>query len=168
MSFKELNLNEIEKINPFNLIGDDWMLITSGNEKNFNTMTASWGGLGVLWNKKVAFSFVRPQRYTFEFMEENEFFTLSFFDAKHKDALRLCGRKSGRDCNKVKEAGLTPFFEDSAPCFEEAKIVLICKKIYSQFISPECMIDKSLEKNYENKDYHKMFIGEILKCLVRD
>lgn len=168
MSFKELNLNEIEKINPFNLIGNDWMLITSGNEENFNTMTASWGGLGVLWNKKVAFSFVRPQRYTFEFMEENELFTLSFFDAKHKDALRLCGRKSGRDCNKVKEAGLTPFFKDNAPCFEEAKMVLVCKKIYSQFISPECMIDKSLEKNYENKDYHKMFIGEILKCLVRD
>ena len=168
MSFKELNLNEIEKINPFNLIGNDWMLITSGNEENFNTMTASWGGLGVLWNKKVAFSFVRPQRYTFEFMEENELFTLSFFDAKHKDALRLCGRKSGRDCDKVKEAGLTPFFEDNTHCFEEAKMVLVCKKIYSQFISPECMIDKSLEKNYENKDYHKMFIGEILKCLVRD
>lgn len=168
MSFKELNLNEIEKINPFNLIGNDWMLITSGNEENFNTMTASWGGLGVLWNKKVAFSFVRPQRYTFEFMEENELFTLSFFDAKHKDALRLCGRKSGRDCDKVKEAGLTPFFEDNTPCFKEAKMVLVCKKIYSQFISPECMIDKSLEKNYENKDYHKMFIGEILKCLVRD
>lgn len=168
MSFKELNLNKIEKINPFNLIGNDWMLITSGNQKNFNTMTASWGGLGILWNKKVAFSFVRPQRYTFEFMEENELFTLSFFDAEHKDALRLCGRKSGRDCDKVKEAGLTPFFEDNAPCFEEAKMILVCKKIYSQFINPECMIDKSLEKNYENKDYHKMFIGEILKCLVRD
>ena len=168
MSFKELSLNEIENINPFNLIGNDWMLITSGSKENFNTMTASWGGLGVLWNKKVAFSFVRPQRYTFEFMEKNELFTLSFFDSEHKDALKLCGRKSGRDCNKVKEAGLKPIFKDDAPYFEEAKIVLVCKKIYSQFISPECMIDKSLEKNYENKDYHKMFIGEILKCLVRD
>lgn len=168
MSFKELNLNEIENINPFNLIGNDWMLITSGSKENFNTMTASWGGLGVLWNKKVAFSFVRPQRYTFEFMEKNELFTLSFFGSEYKDALKICGRKSGRDCNKIKEAGLTPIFKDDAPCFEEAKIVLICKKIYSRFISPECMIDKSLEKNYENKDYHKMFIGEILKCLVRD
>lgn len=166
MNFENVNLSNLENLNPFNLIGNDWMLITSGKKENFNTMTASWGALGVLWNKKVAFCFVRPQRYTFEFMEENENFTLSFFEDRYKDALKICGRKSGRDCDKVKEANLTPCFSDGGIYFKEAKMVLVCKKIYSQFINPECIIEKDLEKNYEMKDYHKMFVGEIKECLV--
>ena len=168
MSFKNVNLNSLDVVNPFKLIGEDWMLITSGDEKNFNTMTASWGGLGVLWNKNVAFSFVRPQRYTFEFMEKSDTFSLCFFDDEYKGSLKICGTKSGRNSDKVKEAGLNSFFEMGTPCFKEAKLILVCKKIYNQFIDPNCIVDESFNKNYEMKDYHKMFIGEIIKCMVRD
>lgn len=168
MNFEKVNLNEIESINPFRLIGNDWMLITAGSSNDFNTMTASWGGLGVLWNKKVAFCFVRPQRYTFEFLEKNEGFTLSFFEDKYKAALGICGKLSGRNCNKIKEASLTPCQGSGGDIyFKEAKMVLACKKIYAQFVSPECLLEKELEKNYEMKDYHKMFVGEIKECLVR-
>ena len=168
MSFKSVNPNDLEKINPFNLIGNDWMLVTAGEKNNFNTMTASWGTVGVLWNKNIASCFVRPQRYTFKFLEENEIFSLSFFDEKYKDALKICGTKSGRDCNKINLAGLTPIFDEKTPYFKESKMILICKKIYTQYIDPKYMIDENLESNYKLKDYHKMFVGEIIKCLVED
>lgn len=168
MSFKSVNPNDLEKINPFSLIGNDWMLVTAGEKNNFNTMTASWGTVGVLWNKNIASCFVRPQRYTFKFLEENEIFSLSFFDEKYKDALKICGTKSGRDCNKINLAGLTPIFDEKTPYFKESKMILICKKIYTQYIDPKCMIDENLESNYKLKDYHKMFVGEIIKCLVED
>ena len=163
---KKLLLQNLEY--PFELIGTDWMLITAGDKNKFNTMTASWGTLGVLWNKKIATCFVRPQRYTFEFIEKQNYFSLSFFNSSYKDALKLCGTKSGRDIDKVKETGLTPCFEESAPYFSEAHTTLVCKKIYSDFISPKCIIDKSIESNYQNKDYHKMYIGEIIKCVVKE
>ncbi len=168
MGFKSINLNDFEKINPFNLIGNEWMLITAGGKNNFNTMTASWGTMGVLWNKNIVSCFVRPQRYTFKFLEENEIFSISFFDGKHKDALKICGTKSGRDCDKINLAGLTPIFDEKAPYFKESKMTLICKKIYAQYVDPKCMIDENLESNYKLKDYHKMFVGEIIKCLVED
>lgn len=167
MSYVEISANDISA-NPFKLIGSDWMLITAGNEKNYNTMTASWGGVGVLWNKNVAFSFVRPQRYTLEFLEREDYFTLSFFNDKYKSALSFCGSHSGRDVNKTEQTGLTPNFSEDAPFFDEAKLVLVCKKVYGQFLTPESFIDLELEKNYSNKDYHKMFIGEIVKVLVKD
>ncbi len=167
MGLKEIDIKDFS-VKPFSLIGDEWMLITSGDEKGYNTMTASWGGVGVLWNKNVAFSFIRPQRYTFEFVEKNEYYTLSFYPDNMKQALTLCGRKSGRDCNKVKEAGLSPIFNEKAPYFEGAKLVLICKKLYNQFFTPECFVEKELEINYPNKDYHKMYIGEIVKALINE
>lgn len=165
MKFDSISPNNLKE-NPFDLIGKDWMLITAGNREKFNTMTASWGGIGVLWNKNVSFSFVRPDRYTFEFLEKEDFFTLSFFKEKYRDSLLICGEKSGANSDKIKESGLTPNFEKKAPYFEEAKIVLICKKIYAQFIKPEFFIDDNLESFYPEKDYHKMFIGEIVKTLV--
>lgn len=167
MGLKEIDIKDFS-VKPFSLIGDEWMLITSGDEKSYNTMTASWGGVGVLWNKNVAFSFIRPQRYTFEFVEKNEYYTLSFYPDNMKQALTICGRKSGRDCNKVKEAGLSPIFNEKAPYFEGAKLVLICKKLYNQFLTPECFVEKELEINYPNKDYHKMYIGEIVKALINE
>lgn len=167
MSFKKVDLKNLE-INPFTAIGDEWMLLTAGDKEKFNTMTVSWGGLGVLWNKKVSFCFVRPQRYTFEFTEKSDYYSLSFYDSKYKDALKICGTKSGRDIDKVKETGLTPNLSEFAPYFEEAKIILICKKMYSQFIDPKCMIDDKIENNYPNKDYHKMYVGEIVECLVKE
>ncbi len=166
-SFKEIKPEELDK-NPFKTIGRDWLLLSAGDEAKFNTMTVSWGGVGVLWNKNVVFTFIRPQRYTLGFVEEEEYFTLSGFGSDFRRELTLCGTKSGRDIDKVKESGLTPAFDKEAPYFEEASLVLVCKKLYKQDFSPECFIDPSLDaSNYAAKDYHKMFIGEIVRVLVK-
>ena len=166
-TFKEITPSEITN-NPFDLIGKDWALVTSGNSDKFNTMTVSWGGVGIMWGKPVTYTFIRPQRYTFEFMEKNGYFSMSFFDETQRDALKFCGSKSGRDCDKVKETGLTPAFtEDGVPYFEEAKLVLVCKKMYSQFLNEESIEDtESVAKWYDN-DYHKMYVSEITKVLVK-
>lgn len=154
--------------NPFELIGEKWMLVTSGGRNDFNMMTASWGGVGVLWKKNVTFTFIRPQRYTYEFMEKNDFYTLSFFDDDYKKALTVCGTVSGRDQNKVEASGLTPVHNFDTTYFDEAKMVLVCKKIYAQNVDPKSFLDESIEKEYVNYDYHKMYVGEIVKVLVRD
>lgn len=156
--------------NPFKLIGSDWGLVTAGSAERFNTMTVSWGGVGILWNKPVAFTFIRPQRYTFEFLEEGAFFTLSFFDEQYRRALSLCGTKSGRNVDKVAETGLTPAFtEDGVPFFEEARLVLVCKKQYAQFLNEESVLDSALLKHYEGEGdgYHKLYISEIVEVLSR-
>lgn len=166
-NFKEINALELNQ-NSFKLIGKDWMLVTAGTEEKYNTMTASWGGVGILWNKNIAFSFIRPQRYTIEFMENNDYYTLSFFTDEYKKELTFCGRNSGRDCDKAKETGLTTLFNEQAPYFEQAKLVLVCKKLYVQDMTSDSFIDKSLiEKNYPNNDFHKVFIGEIVKVLTK-
>lgn len=167
-SFKEIKPEEITQ-SPFEMIGKDWMLLSAGNKESFNTMTVSWGGVGVLWNKNVVFTFIRPQRYTLGFVDNEAYFTLSGFGKDFRKELALCGSKSGRDVDKVKETGLTPSFDESAPYFDEAKIVLVCKKLYKQDFSPECFIDETLDSaNYAARDYHKMFIGEIVKVLVKE
>lgn len=168
MSFKEIDIKEL-KLSPFEKIGKQWMLITAGNEDSFNTMTASWGGLGVLWNKNVAFTFIRPSRYTFEFCEKEEYFTLTFFPEEYRKALSFCGSKSGRDVDKCKETGLTPVFLSEAPYFEEAELVLICKKLYAQDMDKACICDGAVNTNYgENEPMHKMYVGEIVKALVKE
>ena len=155
--------------NPFKLVGNDWMLITAGAPDSYNTMTASWGGFGVLWNKKVCFCVVRPVRYTYEFIERADNFTLTFFDEKYRGALNLCGSKSGRDIDKAAETGLTPVPGklSGTTSFAEARMVLECKKLYFQDINPEHFIDQSIDDNYPQKDYHRMYIGEIVNCLVK-
>jgi flavin reductase (DIM6/NTAB) family NADH-FMN oxidoreductase RutF len=134
----------------------------------FNTMTASWGGLGVLWERKVATCYIRPTRHTFGFVEQALQFTLSFFDEKHRKALTYCGTHSGRDTDKVKGAGLTPVKEGGFVYFLEARLVLACRKIYYQDIGPERFLDPRIEGMYPQKDYHRMYIGEIVKCLVQE
>ena len=153
--------------NVFKLIGKDWMLITGGTPEGFNTMTASWGGMGVLWDKKVCFSVVRPTRYTYEFLERNPVYTLSFFPKRYRNALTLCGTKSGRDVDKVLESGLTPLFDGDAVFFKEARLVLECRKIYFQDITPSNFGDAGIERFYPEKDYHRMYVGEIVRCLAR-
>lgn len=165
--FRELTPKDI-KNNPFELIGDDWALVTSGTKEKFNTMTVSWGGVGIMWGKPVTFTFIRPQRYTFEFMEKNDCFTMCFFDKSMRDALKFCGSKSGRDYDKVKETGLTPVFaEDGIPYFEEAKLVLVCKKMYAQFLTEENIIDGEQVQKWYSGDYHKMYVSEIVKVLTK-
>ncbi len=165
--FNEVS-SESLSINPFTQIGKEWMLITSGDKNNWNTMTASWGGLGVIWHKNVSFVFVRYSRYTYGFMEKNNTFTLSFFSKSYKGALSYCGSHSGRDVDKAAETGLSPFpVTESDVSFKEAKLILVCKKLYAGGINPEDFIDSSVSENYKTKDYHKMYIGEIEKAFTR-
>jgi len=154
--------------NPFKLIGKDWMLITAGSMDSFNSMTASWGGFGVLWNRDVATVYVRPSRYTYEFIEREKYFTLSFFDKRYRQALDICGSKSGRDSDKVKEAGLSPMKTASGLlAFSEAQTVIECSKLYYQDMDPSHFLEGFIAKNYDGRDYHRMYIGEIMNILVK-
>ncbi|MBQ7828036.1 MAG: flavin reductase family protein [Clostridia bacterium] len=154
--------------NLISMIGDRWMLVTAEKDGKANTMTASWGGAGVMWNKPSAFVFIRPQRYTFEFIEESDTLTLSFFHEKYRDALKLCGSVSGRDRDKIAEAGLTLTHRNGMPCFEEAEITLFCRKRYAQLLNEESVCDPSVKNNYAAGDYHKMYICEIVVAEVRE
>lgn len=154
--------------NPFRLIGRDWMLITAGAGTAFNTMTASWGGLGVLWDKNVAFCFVRPTRYTFEFMERAETFSLSFFPEQYRKVLSYCGSHSGKHVDKVRHCGITPVkgsIDDVY--FAEARLVLECRKIYYTDVNPSAFLAQTLCDIYPEHDYHRMYVGEIAKVLTR-
>lgn len=154
--------------NPFELIGREWCLISAGNRSAHNTMTASWGGLGILWNKEVATCYIRPQRYTKEFVDREDMFTLSFFPEEYRSALNLCGSVSGRDHDKPAEAGLTPLFVDGTVTYEEASLVLICKKLYAQPMEKGCFTDETVYgRNYPQGDLHTMYIGEIVKVLKK-
>ena len=153
--------------NVFKLIGADWMLITAGTEDGWNTMTASWGGLGVLWGKNVSFCFVRDTRYTYEFMNAHDLFTLSFFDEKYRHALDYCGSHSGREVDKAVETGLTPAFIDGSVSFDQARLVMVCRKLYFQDLVSENFVDPQIQDFYAKRDYHRIYIGEIKTCYSR-
>ena len=156
------------KDNVFSLIGDKWMLITAGTAENCNTMTASWGGLGVIWGAPSATCYIRPQRYTKEFVDREEYFTLTFFGEDYRKQLALCGSKSGRDIDKVKECGFTvKTAACGAPYFEEAELVLVCRKRFAQEMDADKMPQDVKEKWYPNQDYHTLYIGEIVEALVK-
>jgi flavin reductase (DIM6/NTAB) family NADH-FMN oxidoreductase RutF len=156
--------------NLFQLLDDDWMLITAGNKSSFNTMTASWGSFGMLWQKPVATIFVRPHRFTYGFIESSPSFTLSFFTSKYKQILNYCGQKSGKDVDKVKETELTPLYLPTGNvAFSEARLILDCKKLYSDDLKSDRFISKELiHKHYPSHDFHKMYIAEITKCYLAD
>lgn len=162
--FKEIAAKEL-KDNVFDLIGNQWMLVTAGKKDKFNTMTASWGAMGILFNKPIAILFIRPQRYTFEFLEKEEEFTLTVLPEEYRNALMICGRKSGRDCDKVAEAGLTAIETEAGNmAFAEGKLVMECKKIYGDFLDAKAFVDTSLiAPNFPNDDFHKVYIAEIKK-----
>ena len=166
----EKNIREFSG-SPFERIGTEWMLITAGDiqsdKGNWNTMTAAWGGLGVLWKKDVAFMFIRPSRHTYDFANKAQILTLSFFGESCRDALDICGKKSGRDTDKAQVSGLTPVFFTDGPIaglvsFKEARDIIVCKKIYTQDLDPSLFLCDEIEKNYNGTDYHRMFIGEII------
>ena len=164
---KEINIKELKE-SAVSLFDDRWALITAGNAESYNTMTASWGALGELWNKDVCFCFIRPQRYTYEFIEREDYFTVSIFPDEYKKALSYCGRFSGRDVDKAKETGLTPCCVGNSVSFEQAEIVLLCKKLAFQDIKPEGFLDETIDSScYPAKDYHRMYIGEIVSCFVK-
>ena len=165
--FKKIAPKELKE-NPFSLIGDKWMLITAGTEERCNTMTASWGGLGVIWGAPAATCYIRPQRYTKEFIDQEEYFTLTFFGEEYRKALSLCGSKSGRDIDKVKECGFTvKTAEWGAPYFEQAELVLVCRKRFAQALDAKNIPQEIREKWYPEKDYHTLYIGEIVEVLQK-
>lgn len=165
-TFHEMTPEQLTKT-PFQMIGKEWMLVTAKKEEQVNTMTASWGGLGVMWGKNVAFVVIRPQRYTKEFIDASDSFSLSFLDGTYKEKLNYLGTVSGRDEDKIAKAGLTVKEENAVPYFAEANTVLICKKLYQQEYQKECFLDSSIcERWYPNSDYHTMYIAEIEKVLV--
>ena len=164
---KEINVRDIKE-SPVELIADGWGLVTAGNEEKFNTMTVSWGALGEIWGKDAAFIFVRPQRYTYECLEKEDIFTLSFYGAEYKDALRLCGRVSGRDCDKAAKAGLSVASDGEAVYPAEARLVIKCKKIAVQSLDNSGFIDTTIEENYKNSDYHYIYVGEIEKVIEKN
>jgi flavin reductase (DIM6/NTAB) family NADH-FMN oxidoreductase RutF len=167
MSFKELKPEELQK-NPFQMIGKEWLLVTAEKDGKTNTMTASWGGVGVMWGKDVAFIVLRPQRYTKEFVDAGETFSLSVLDESYRSTYSYLGKVSGREEDKIAKSGLTVCHDASAPYFAEANTVLVCRKLYVQAYEPDCFLAKELdEKWYPNKDYHTMYIAEIEKVLVK-
>ena len=163
--WKEISPFETE--NALKLIGKDWMLITVNDGDKVNAMTASWGCMGILWRKPVAFCFIRPQRHTFGLTESADRFSLCFMEEKYRDALTLCGKLSGKDHDKLKEAELSSEKIDGVPVISEARMAIICRKIYADLIKEEAFIDRSFLADYTAKDYHKMYILEIEKVLVK-
>lgn len=168
MEFKEISVNELNE-NVFNMIGQKWMLVTAAKSKQeVNTMTASWGGLGIMWGKPVAFIFIRPQRYTKEFIEASDTLSLTFFDETYRKKLSYLGSVSGRDEDKIKAAKLTVAFEGETPYFEDAEVALITKKLYAQDMGEEFLIQKDIRnKWYPAEDWHTMYVCEIEKVLVK-
>jgi len=151
---------------PHELLANRWLLLTAGDfaTRQFNSMTIAWGSFGTIWYKPFVQVVVRPARYTREFLEKYDTFTLCAFPAQYKAALQLLGSKSGRDGDKIAESGLTPVACDkaSAPAFAEADLVIECRKIYWQDFDPTHFLDPSIEGFYAKQDYHRIYYGEIL------
>lgn len=166
--WKEISPYDITK-NPFEMIHKQWMLITAEKEGKINTMTASWGGVGVLWNKPVAFLFIRPQRYTREFVDGSTRCSLTFFPEEFRKQLSYLGTVSGRDEDKIAKSGLTVEHVDEVPTFTQAETTLVCKKLYCQKMDPESFLYAEIaEKNYPEKDFHYVYVAEIEKVLVKE
>ena len=156
-------------MNPFTKIGKEWALISAGDKNKCNTMTVSWGGVGVLWGKNVVYIFIRDSLYTKEFIDNGEFFSMSFFDEKYRDALSYCGKESGRNVDdKFKGAGLTPAFRHNIPYPDEANLVLLCRKMAAVPITEDTFVDPQImPKWYSDNDMHVMYVGEIIEAVAR-
>ena len=169
---KSKNMDRLAIENTFQLIGKEWMLVTAGTPEHFNTMTASWGGIGWLWNKPVAFVFIRPERLTYEFIEKEDRLTLSFLGEENKQIHAVCGKKSGRDCDKIKESGLVPVTTELGNVtFEQSRLTLEGKKLFSTDMKPENFLDKEvLERWYNDQpggSLHRIYVMEIEKVYER-
>jgi len=167
MSFEPISIVDLE-INPLSKLDSEWALLSAGDKKQFNAMTISWGAFGTMWHKPVFIAFVRPSRYTKEFIDNNDTFTVSFFSPCYRDALSLLGSKSGRNSDKIKESKLTPAFIEGTITFNEASEVYVCKKLFGgQQIDGVKFVETALDgKFYPKKDYHFIYFGAIEKVLM--
>ncbi len=168
MALVKKELSELT-LDPFRTIGTEWFLLTAGTLEDYNTMTASWGAMGVIWGGPAMTAVVRTSRHTFGYMEENDTFTVSVFPEEYRAALQFCGSKSGRDYDKAKETGLTPVAIDGTTAFAEAKLVLVCEKMYAQMMGEEHFTQPEIaEKWYGTDPMHKMYIGRIKAAYVQE
>ncbi len=166
-NFKEISCEKINK-NVFEMVGKQWMLVTAEKGGKVNTMTASWGGMGVIWGKNVVFVVIRPQRFTKEFIDNSETFSLTFLNEEYRKTLNYLGTVSGRDEDKILKSGLTVDFLDKTPYFVQGETVIKCKKLYNQYFTEDSFIDKNIINKWYNKDYHMLYIAEIEKVLVKE
>ncbi len=165
---KEINIRDVKE-NVVKLLADNWALLTAKDGEGCNPMTVSWGGIGALWGKDAATVYVRESRYTKTLMDNETHFSLCFFSEAHKDSLKICGTKSGRDYDKVKETGLTPVYDEKAPYFKEAELVLICRKRAVQLLDESSFLDDEImPKWYSDHDMHYIYFSEIEKVLISD
>lgn len=159
---------ELLEMNPFTKIGKEWALVTAGSKKKANTMTVSWGGVGVLWGKNVTYIFIRGSRYTKEFIDSGDFFSLAFLSEDYRAALQYCGSNTGRDKDKFAEAGLSPAYRHGIPYPDEANLFMICRKMAAVPITEDTFTDKEIMgKWYSDNDMHTMYVGEIIEVLAR-
>lgn len=160
------------KIQAHDLFHNQWVLLTAGDfaQGQFNAMTIGWGAIGTMWSKPFAFVAVRHSRYTFEFMEKFDSFTLAAFPDKFHSALSLLGSQSGRDGDKISASGLTPQASKvvKAPSYLEAELLIECQKIYADDLNPAHFLDDSIYRHYPNRDFHRIYYGEILAALATE
>ncbi len=149
----------------FSQFDKKWALLTAGDGSSFNTMTISWGGLGTLWGKPVATVYVRTSRYTHDFMDANEYFTISFFPEEYKQILGVLGSKSGRDMDKMKDSGLSAVKAGDSVSFKEAEVTLVCRKMFKQELSVANMPADVAKAMYEGQAPHDMYIGEVVEII---
>ena len=152
-------------VNIFDKLNSEWALLTAGDKDSFNTMTISWGQMGTLWNKPVVTAYVRESRYTHEFMDNSDYFTVSFYPAKYKEVLGVLGSKSGRDMDKMNASGFTAKLLEQGVTFEEAEITLVCKKLFMQRLDMNLMSDDIRSQFYGDNDAHDMYIGEVVDII---
>ncbi len=149
----------------FKVFDKQWALLTVGNADKFNTMTISWGGMGTLWSKPVATVYVRTSRYTHDFMDDNEYFSISFYPEKYRKNLTVLGSKSGRDMDKMKESGLTPKQVGQTMTFDEAEVTVICRKLFRQRLDLDNIPEGIVKALYTGDAPHDMYIGEVTEII---
>ena len=152
----------------FSQFDKKWALLTAGELDNFNTMTVSWGGLGTIWNKSVATVYVRLSRYTHEFMDNNDYFTVSFYPDDKKKTLAILGSKSGRDMDKINGSGLMPVNAGKSVSFKEAEITLVCRKLFRQRVELSNIPEEIVKACYGSGDSHDMYIGEVVDIIRKE
>ena len=165
MNLSTITIESI-KVKPYDFLENNWLLLTAGDfsKGDYNAMTVSWGSLGSLWGHAIVQVFVRPTRYTYQFIDLYDTFTLCAFPPAHRKALSLLGSRSGRDSNKIALSGLTPIPASTvaAPAYAEADLVIECHKLYWDDFDPEHFLDPAIENHYPTKDYHRIYIGQII------
>ena len=166
--WKEIKPEECND-NTFSLIGKEWMLVAAGDKEKANAMTASWGGLGIMWGQNVAYVVIRPQRYTKGFVDAKERFTLSFLPEQYREALNYMGTASGRDEDKIAKSGLHLTFLEEQPAFEESRMIMVCKKLFAQKMQEESFLRQEIvDQCYPEKDFHTLYIAQIEHVFIKE